>query len=53
MPDVILSTHAKRHRQGRATLNPRGAVIQSNLVDAHCVKQAKNEEHALDIELEK
>src|SRR5215510_15172070 len=23
------------------------------LVDAHCVKQAKNEEHALDIELEK
>ena len=23
------------------------------LVDAHCVKQARNEEHALDIELEK
>jgi hypothetical protein len=23
------------------------------LIDAHCVKQAKNEEHALDIELEK
>ena len=23
------------------------------LFDAHCVKQAKNEEHALDIELEK
>ena len=23
------------------------------LIDAHCVKQVKNEEHALDIELEK